>query len=429
MRLYKRGKVYWIAWTEGGVTVRRSTQCTDKEAATLALRKRQRELADPTHAAASQATVESAAVLFLRSIRKTKLADGTLNMYECKAGHVVRLLGRKRLSELEHAHVFAYTEKREAETASKSTVDRELTTLRRILKHAAKLKMFNRDVDSVMPEYSSDYVPRKRWLRPEDIDAVLSHIEPGRGAALAYALAFAFAVDRSAVFRAERNDVGKSQAYIRGTKNTNRARPVPRLSIFEKYVRFALDYADGEGALLFRKWSMGSDRRDIARACKRAGVEPFTWIDLRRTAASWLVQAGVPYEVAAKFMGHGSTIMLQKVYGQLSTEDVGRLIEERLSIVRPVYQAKGNGDGGADVVHKKPAKTRGTMLNGLQVKRIKSPQLYRLSYQPIGYETSSRTGIVRLAYQDRTPLLPEFFGEGKRRDPQSSRVWEGPVRS
>lgn len=69
------------------------------------------------------------------------------------------------------------------------------------------------------------------------------------------------------------------------------------------------------------------------------------------------------------------------------------------------------------------------MLNGLQVKRIKSPQLYRLSYQPQGSETSSRTGIVRLAYQARTPLLPEFFGEGKRRDPQSTRAWEGPVAS
>ena len=57
----------------------------------------------------------------------------------------------------------------------------------------------------------------------------------------------------------------------------------------------------------------------------------FTARTLRRSAATWMVRAGVPYEVAAKFLGHGSTLMLQKVYGQLAPKDAGRLINERLS--------------------------------------------------------------------------------------------------
>jgi len=37
----------------------------------------------------------------------------------------------------------------------------------------------------------------------------------------------------------------------------------------------------------------------------------------------------VPYEVAAKFLGHGSTTMLFRVYGVMAPTDAARLIDER----------------------------------------------------------------------------------------------------
>jgi hypothetical protein len=44
------------------------------------------------------------------------------------------------------------------------------------------------------------------------------------------------------------------------------------------------------------------------------------------------VKRGVAFPLAAKVMGHASTFMLQKVYGQLDTEDVGRLINGRIAV-------------------------------------------------------------------------------------------------
>ena len=43
-----------------------------------------------------------------------------------------------------------------------------------------------------------------------------------------------------------------------------------------------------------------------------------------------MVTAGVPYEVVAKYLGHGSTTMLQRVYGNLAPAGAAHLINERM---------------------------------------------------------------------------------------------------
>ena len=43
--------------------------------------------------------------------------------------------------------------------------------------------------------------------------------------------------------------------------------------------------------------------------------------DLRRTFASWSVQAGVPAKVVANLMGHTSTRMVDLVYGRVGPND------------------------------------------------------------------------------------------------------------
>ena len=61
--------------------------------------------------------------------------------------------------------------------------------------------------------------------------------------------------------------------------------------------------------------------RDLPDACARAGVPRVTLNDLRRTFASWSVQAGVPAKVIANLMGHTSTRMVDLVYGRVGPSD------------------------------------------------------------------------------------------------------------
>ena len=61
--------------------------------------------------------------------------------------------------------------------------------------------------------------------------------------------------------------------------------------------------------------------RDLPDAAKRAGLPRITLNDLRRTFASWSVQAGVPAKVIANLMGHTSTRMVDLVYGRVGPND------------------------------------------------------------------------------------------------------------
>ena len=61
--------------------------------------------------------------------------------------------------------------------------------------------------------------------------------------------------------------------------------------------------------------------RDLPDACLRVKVPRVTCNDLRRTFASWSVQAGTPAKVIANMMGHTSTRMVDLVYGRVGPTD------------------------------------------------------------------------------------------------------------
>lgn len=353
LTVYRRGPVFWVRGTVNGVKVRESTRCRDSKAAETFRRRLERELVDPAHAAAHKATVASASERFLEELKHEGKAPGTVNMYECKIGHVVRLLGNVRLSQLTRAEVMAFVQQREAETAHSHTIHRELTALRRALRSAQGAGEFIKDPRAVLPRYAAGYVPRTRWLSEGELDAVMSHLEPARAATVAFAVATA--ADFKSLWVARRDDIGPTAILVRGSKTSSRLRTVPRVAIFAHLVDFTLQHADGTNGLLFAEWT--NMPRDLRRACVRAGVDPFTARDLRRTTGTWLLKRGVPINIAAKFLGHANTLMLQRVYGQLDTADVGRLIEAQTS-VRAVYPLMASAAEHADAKDAKPLPDR-----------------------------------------------------------------------
>ncbi len=331
LSLYRRGNVWWVRGTKGNRKHRESTGCSDKRAADLWRRRREREFADPSHHASTQATVASAAVRFLTELKRSAKSDKTWSFYETKVRHVVRLLGPVRLSDLTHARVLEYITTREVkDEASPHSIHRELTALRRTLKSAGRAGEWSRDTKSVIPEYSSGYVPRKRWLPKEELEAVLAELPKDRAAAVAFIVATGCRLKEMRAAMA--SDIGETSVEIRGTKTAKSKREVPLVAVFEPLMVIVRKGIPKTGQL-FDPWT--NMRRDIAVACKHASakreetIAPFTANDLRRTTATWLVRMRVPFEVVAKFLGHASTAMLYKVYGQRDAEELGKAIDER----------------------------------------------------------------------------------------------------
>lgn len=104
------------------------------------------------------------------------------------------------------------------------------------------------------------------------------------------------------------------------------------------------------GPLFPKVWLKPNMKLSLARACKRAGIEPVTANDLRRTFASWCCRRGVSERECQKFMGHSpASLLVRKVYAQLAPE-AGRAavasFPEAPPAVSQVVSQTGGRSGG-----------------------------------------------------------------------------------
>ncbi len=365
-RLFKRGRV-WHAWFyENGRRVIRTTRCRDRAAAEAVARQWERDAADPDHAAARTATLTTALQLLLR-LDEEEVAAGrrsrdTVEFHETKAGHLVRIFETNErgervgfpLTRLRAFDVDAYISRRRGEGAADTTISKELVVLRKSLRLAIRAGLWRGRVDEVIPvAFSPGYEPRKRALTAEELGKLLAKLTADRAARVA------FIVSTSACWRetelARRGDVGEglSTVLLRGTKRKTRFRTVPIVSPAQKsLLEYALEHAKGHGEALFAPWA--NVRRDIADACTAAKIERCSPNDLRRTFASWQVEAGVPLFPIAQAMGHRDTRMLERVYGRQTPEQLAALMARAMGLTQGVCSTvvtapmESAGSGGPD---------------------------------------------------------------------------------
>ncbi len=328
MRVYKfRGK-WWSSWTEHGKTVKRSCRTTDSKTAEILARRWERERADPAHAAAAKASFAVEARNYLDDRTAEKIPAGTLNMYECKIGHLGRLLPVK-LGSLDAKAVDAYFATRKAEGASVATLYKEWVALRQVLRSAARRGCFGQDIGSLKPRWvTASYVPKTRHLTLLELARLCRQLPDDRAAVVRFA--FATGARCAEVFRAQREDVDlrKWTVRLRGTKTAKAARVIPVPAMFRDALRAGVQGGrKAIGRPMFEAW--GNARRDLAAAAARAKVPAPTWNDLRRSFASLLVQAGVSNVVVAKLLGHATTAMVDLAYGQHTTDALAMLLRSQ----------------------------------------------------------------------------------------------------
>lgn len=239
-----------------------------------------------------------------------------------KLGHWVRVLGADYpLIDITPGAVDEYVKQRRGEDVTDHTISKELTHLKSVLRLAKRSGCYPHDIATLSPDdLRPGYVPRKRALNRQELLALLSVLEPHRAAVVA--ICVALGVRWGEAMRLIPSDIGTETAMIRGTKTAGARRTVPILSLYRPLLDAAVPY------LPLEPW--GNVGRDLGRACARAGIERCTPNDLRRTHATLLVEAGVDRDVVRRLLGHTTTTMVDRVYGQPSPDALGQLAEERL---------------------------------------------------------------------------------------------------
>jgi integrase len=73
-------------------------------------------------------------------------------------------------------------------------------------------------------------------------------------------------------------------------------------------------------------------KRAFKSACKRAEIKGLRLHDLRHTAASWMVEAGVDLVTVSKILGHSSIQMTMR-YAHPTPENMKRAVERLVEIL------------------------------------------------------------------------------------------------
>ncbi len=363
--------MWWARRSVDSVRESKTTGFTSRKDAEAVVRRWNSEAADPAFAVATTVTLEDACTRFLASSRRRVvqggLAEASVKIHAEKVSALLRGLGAGTLlSRITPALVMDYVDARTdtsvcrvharggkgepcdprracGDALTSHTVAKELCVLRGVLGLARHRQEWPHDPESVMPpNWSTGYVPRKRFLTPEEWKALRDSFPKERQAHLAFILATGARKGEAERARKCDVDLKAGLVLIRGTKTTASADHVPVVPwarpLLEFVIRVAEDLDLQADALLFAPWaSMQRDLREHARKLGMAHVSPN---DLRRTGASWMIQDGVAHALVARWLRHTTIAMVQAVYGRQTDTAAQRLLAEH-------YDGRGGRATGA----------------------------------------------------------------------------------
>lgn len=101
-----------------------------------------------------------------------------------------------------------------------------------------------------------------------------------------------------------------------GRERTSKGRPmlpIPRRLL--TFLRYAKRRGSDLGPVLhYNGKPIANIRKGFDSACANAGLDDVTPHTLRHTSASWMAQAGVPFPVIARYLGHSDSRITEKKY-------------------------------------------------------------------------------------------------------------------
>ena len=324
MRLFKRGKYWWIDFSYRGKRYRYSLKTT------------RRDLAEKIRA---DIEVKLFKGEFFGIVEKdTTLRDFVENVYSnYMAAHktqktretdryrlkfLLPFFGSLKLSEITPQRVEIYKNAR-LQFVKPSTVNREIALLKAILNFAVKQGIIGvnpiKDVEKM-----KEPPGRVRYLKPEEL-AKLLKVSPPYLRAIIQVAVFT-GLRKSDLLSLKWDNIDWKNNVIKvHVKKTNELRFIPMSDIVKEVLKNLP--RDSEYVFTYRGKPIKDIKKSFRTACMKAGITDFRFHDLRHTFASYLVMNGVDLRTVAELMGHKTLRMVQR-YSHLSPEHLKTAVEK-----------------------------------------------------------------------------------------------------
>ncbi len=325
-RIWKIGRMWWIQIYSRGRQIRESSHSDRKIVAERLLRQRLGEAAAgfllPSHAARiTYVELRDALYADYQANRKRSLlrrADGST--YVCGVPQLDHFFAHYKAVDITTDRIRAFINKRLAEDAPNSTINRSLALLRRML-HLAVQDGKLRDIPHFPmlkePAARKGFLEYEQYIRlrqelPEHLRPILT-------------IGFYTGMRLGEILGLLWENVSLLDAQVRldpGSTKNDEPRTIPLVGELVEMLKIQRQkHPASEFVFTHDGKPIGSFRKAWASACERAGLDGMLFHDLRRTGVRNLVRAGIPERVAMAISGHKTRAVFER-YNIVSERDL-----------------------------------------------------------------------------------------------------------
>ncbi len=261
-------------------------------------------------------------ITYVRNVKKNRAWERDRESLK----QLLRFFARKKLNEITPADISAYQTQRLNETNhlkrlnSPATVNRELTCLKALYNIAKQKEKFFGDNPVSRVKFLPEHNQMERILTDEEEKRLMSVCPPYLRAIIQTVLHTG--LRRSEVVSLKWENIDFENGYIfieKGFVKTKKNKRVPINSelktilleqkLYSGHQPYVFLHSRGEkytnAAALYHRYK---------RACRDAGVPDLRFHDLRHTAATRMIEAGVALADVSKILGHSSLNMSMRYY-------------------------------------------------------------------------------------------------------------------
>lgn len=302
MAVYRRGKYYHYDFTYRGARYKGSTEQTSIVKAREVESRKRREARSPVTDLAFEDLAEKYLKLHAATKRGQKFYTYTVRV-------LLRQFEGRQLSEITAEDVDEFMTARRA-AVKPSTANRSLVVLKHIFKLGVRWGHL-RENPAADARLAQEPRGRERFLTEDEAARLLTACTPWLYPIVLAAIHTGARQGELLGLRWEDVDLGRGILHFRRTKNGH-----PRQVRASETLRGALKGLQSRlaGEAVFLNHSGEPVHRDgltwsFRAACRRASIVGLRFHDLRHSAASFLVQAGVPLNTVREILGHRSLAM------------------------------------------------------------------------------------------------------------------------